>query len=146
MQELMTELNHCTLANDCADIFQFHDKGGGTKLVKPRHQRGAGRTSHDQGLLTHRVLGRHAGGAMPGAAGLRLDAAQRKHEAACAVAPIGPKAMARAMSNALMTLPEAPKAMRSRRPTPTKVLCTKPKPCNGVPTWSANSRGAAQAN
>src|SRR6516164_974233 len=44
---------------------------------------------YDQGALTPAVLRRYAGRAAVGMAGLRLDAAERKHEAACRVAPVG---------------------------------------------------------
>ena len=44
---------------------------------------------HHQRLLAQRVLRGHAGGAVAGVAVLCLDAAQCKHEAACAVAPVG---------------------------------------------------------
>ena len=44
---------------------------------------------HDQGLLAHGVLRGHAGGAVAGVARLGLQAAQRKHETARAVAPVG---------------------------------------------------------
>ena len=48
-----------------------------------------GLVRHHQRLLARRVLCRHAGRAAVGVALLRLDAAQRKHEAACSVAPVG---------------------------------------------------------
>jgi len=55
-----------------------------------------------------------------------------------------PSAIMRAMSKALMTLPAQPMRTRSRRFTPTNVLCTKSRPsCSGAPTWSLNSTGAA---
>ena len=55
-----------------------------------------------------------------------------------------PSANARAISNALTIFPLAPTRMCSRKPAPTKVLCTKRKPsCSGIPIWSENSKGAA---
>ena len=56
-------------------------------LVKVVHP--VGFVRHHQRLLTQRVLRGYACGAGPGVAVLRLDAAQRKHEAACAIAPVG---------------------------------------------------------
>ncbi len=48
------------------------------------------------------------------------------------------------MSNALTILPAAPMRMRSRRSSPTRVLCTSiSASCMGTPTWSMNSAGAA---
>ena len=48
-----------------------------------------GLVAHDQGLLAQRVLGGHACGAVAGVSGLRLDAADGKHKAARAIAPVG---------------------------------------------------------
>ena len=56
-------------------------------LVKVVHP--VGLVGHDQALLAQRVLGGDPGGAVPGVAVLGLDAAQREHEAARAVAPVG---------------------------------------------------------
>ena len=47
-----------------------------------------GLVGHHQRLLPQRVLGGDAGGALAGVAVLGLDAAQREHEAARAVAPV----------------------------------------------------------
>ena len=44
---------------------------------------------HHQRLLAQRVLRGDAGGAMPGVAGLCLQATQGEHKTACAVAPVG---------------------------------------------------------
>ncbi|MCU1696637.1 MAG: hypothetical protein JWR34_2700 [Mycobacterium sp.] len=44
------------------------------------------------------------------------------------------------MSTPLATLPDAPTRMRSRRPEPTRLLCTSIRPSvSGMPTWSSNS-------
>ena len=56
-------------------------------LVKVVHPLGL--VGHHQRLLAQRVLGGDAGGALAGVAVLGLDAAQREHEAARAVAPVG---------------------------------------------------------
>jgi diguanylate cyclase (GGDEF)-like protein len=56
-------------------------------LVKAVHPLGLVR--HHQRLLAQRVLRGHAGGAFAGVAVLGLHAAQREHEAARAVAPVG---------------------------------------------------------
>ena len=48
-----------------------------------------GLVGHHQRLLAHRVLRGHAGGAQAGVAGLGLHAAQREHEAARRIAPVG---------------------------------------------------------
>ncbi len=48
------------------------------------------------------------------------------------------------MSLPVATLPLAPTLTRSRNPVPTSALCTVIRPsASGVPTWSANSSGAA---
>src|SRR6202162_5965546 len=55
-----------------------------------------------------------------------------------------PSSIVRATSKAVMTLPLAPSRTRSRRLSPTRVLCTSSSAsCSGVPMWSANSIGAA---
>ena len=50
-----------------------------------------GFVAHHQRVLADRVLRGDAGGAVAGVAGLGLQAAQREHEAARAVAPVGPQ-------------------------------------------------------
>ena len=55
-----------------------------------------------------------------------------------------PSASRRAMSKAVMILPEQPILIFARRLAPTRVLCTSTSAsCSGVPTWSVNSSGAA---
>jgi hypothetical protein len=55
-----------------------------------------------------------------------------------------PSAITRAMSNAVVILPEAPSLIRSRRLVPTSAELTKLRPSrSGMPIWSMNSSGAA---
>ena len=92
-----------------------------------------------------RILRRHAGRAVAGVAGLRLDAAEREHEAARRVAPVGAeREHARDVEGAddLAGAAELDAARAGSRPT--SVLCTSSRPsCSGAPTWSVNSSGAA---
>src|SRR5262245_59139932 len=64
-------------------------QGGERALVKLTHARGLV-VDHERALAPW-VLRRDAGGATVGVAGLRLDAAEREHEAARGVAPVGPE-------------------------------------------------------
>ena len=73
-----------------------------------------------QMLPARGILGSDPGRTLVGMAAQRLDAAQREHEASAGIAPVGPNAMVRAMSNALVILPAAPMRMRSRRSRPTR--------------------------
>ena len=60
------------------------------------------------------------------------------------LAQSAPSASTQAMSNALTILPLVPSRIRSRTPAPTSALCTNSRPSRiGMPTWSANSSGAA---
>ncbi len=55
-----------------------------------------------------------------------------------------PMARTEAMSKAETTRPATPTLILSRRPAPTRVLCTNKRPSRmGAPMWSANSVGAA---
>ncbi len=104
-----------------------------------------GLARHHQRLLALRVLRRDAGRAVAGVAGLRLDAAEREHEAARRVAPVGAERHhARDVEGAddLAGAAELDRARAGSRPT--SVLCTSSRPsCSGAPTWSVNSSGAA---
>ena len=61
-----------------------------------------------------------------------------------AFAQSAPSAINAAMSNALTTFPAAPIRTRSRRPAPTRVLCTNSRPSrSGTPIWFMNSSGDA---
>src|SRR5262249_18487141 len=62
-------------------------QGGERALVKLAHA--SGLVVDHEGPLAPRILRRDAGWATVGMTGLRLDAAQRKHEAAGCIAPIG---------------------------------------------------------
>ena len=110
--------------------------------VPSRHAACArGSCRHEQPCPAHpdassaRDPGSDPGRTLVGMAAQRLDAAQREHEASAGIAPVGPNAMVRAMSNALVILPAAPMRMRSRRSRPTRVLCTSSSAsCIGTPT------------
>jgi hypothetical protein len=77
-------------------------------------------------------------------AGLGLDAAQREHEAARRVAPVGAQRHGAGDVEGADDAAGRADRILSRRFRPTSVLCTSSRPsCSGAPTWSVNSSGAA---
>ena len=74
----------------------------------------------------------------------RLDAAEREHEAAGGIAPVGAQRHRARDVEGGDDLAAAPIRMRSRTPMPTSALWTKIRPSRiGMPRWSMNSSGAA---
>ena len=95
--------------------------------------------------LRRRVLRRNARRAVVGVAAQRLDAAEREHEAARRIAPVGAERHCARMSKAVTILPAAPMRMRVAQPDADQgVVHEDSSPSRiGMPRWSMNSSGAA---
>src|SRR6516225_4002426 len=105
-------------------------QGGERALVKLAHA--SGLVVDHEGPLAPRILRRDAGWATVGMTGLRLDAAQREHEAAGCIAPVGSE---RQQARDIEAGHHPPRRMDCRSPAPTRQLWASTKPSrSGVPT------------
>src|SRR6516225_4634096 len=105
-------------------------QGGKRALVKLANA--SGLVVDHEGPLAPRILRRDAGWATVGMTGLRLDAAQRKHEAPGCIAPVGSE---RQQARDIEAGHHPPRRMDCRSPAPTRQLWASTKPSrSGVPT------------